>query len=151
MNVLIDDDGSACLSDFGLSVMTADLCGLSYLSSRLGGAVHWAAPEIFPVSEDDGDGDDDEGKPQLSEHSDIYSYGCIMFEVSLGLMSCQSLYLRPRTQTGHDGQITLEKYEATYSDTETQPKTEAPSTASGGYAPIDRPDLGLHLHPVLGH
>ena len=85
MNVLIKDDGVACLCDFGLSVMTSEVYGLSFLSSKLGGAAHWAAPEIVLF----GDSEEDVAQsPPLSFHSDIYSFGCIVVEVGFAIVHC---------------------------------------------------------------
>lgn len=80
MNVLIKDDGGACLCDFGLSTIVEDVHGQSFLSSILGGNVRWAAPEIFSFSEANND-----SKALLSTSSDIYSFGCILLEVSTSL------------------------------------------------------------------
>ena len=73
-NVLIDEECSPRISDFGLSSTIGRLQpGLSYLerfSSNVG-AVRWAAPERLSGS-----------KPHPS--GDIYSFGCMMFEVTAG-------------------------------------------------------------------
>jgi len=71
-NVLIDEEHSPRISDFGLSSTIGKLQpGLSYmerLSSNVG-AVRWAAPERLSGC-----------KPHPS--GDIYSFGCMMFEVT---------------------------------------------------------------------
>ncbi|KAG9314805.1 kinase-like domain-containing protein [Chiua virens] len=72
-NVLMDEDHNPRICDFGLaSTIGKVLPGLTYLerlsSSNNPGAVRWAAPERLKGS-----------KPHPS--ADIYSFGCVMFEV----------------------------------------------------------------------
>ena len=76
-NVLITAAGKPCLADFGLSKIMAEFEGTSYLTGT-GGAVRWAAFELYHVY-----GDDDEPQPALiSKQSDIYSFGSIILQVS---------------------------------------------------------------------
>ncbi|KAG0696516.1 hypothetical protein DFH29DRAFT_950612 [Suillus ampliporus] len=88
LNVLIDEKGQACLTDFGLSSMVKMGEKFNYLRLRekQPGAVRWSAPEL--IDEDgDGDGTSSQGvemRYMPSPSSDIYSYGCIMFEVLSG-------------------------------------------------------------------
>jgi serine/threonine protein kinase len=70
-NVLVDSNGRAQIADYGLLTMCADLSGTSYIRSN----VRWAAPELFEVPETD----DTCGSPKLK--SDIYSFGCIAYQV----------------------------------------------------------------------
>lgn len=77
MNVLIDREERACLSDFGLSTIIEDVQGTTFLSSNLGGAVRWAAPELFSFPDED---TDTNVKLRLSTSSDMYSFGGIMFQ-----------------------------------------------------------------------
>jgi len=50
------------------------------------GALHWSAPELIPdFSESQGTEIGKRYDPSTS--SDIYSYGCIMYEVSLSVLS----------------------------------------------------------------
>lgn len=74
-NILITDEGKACLCDFGLSTIT-EFQGSSYLASTIGGNVRWAAPELFRINEDN-------SVPPVTSHSDIYSFGSVMLEVQL--------------------------------------------------------------------
>lgn len=74
-NVLIDEEHNPRISDFGLSSTIGKLQpGLSYLQrfSNTPGAVKWAAPEQLAGCE-------------LHPSGDIYSFGCIMFEVTIYL------------------------------------------------------------------
>ncbi|KIJ09096.1 hypothetical protein PAXINDRAFT_172637 [Paxillus involutus ATCC 200175] len=45
-NVLVDENGRACLTDFGLSVILQDFPGTSYLKSGVCGALRYADPEL---------------------------------------------------------------------------------------------------------
>lgn len=73
-NILVADDGSACLCDFGLSSITAEFQGTSYMTSTMGGNVRWQAPELLLVAE---------GRMvhKVNTHSDVYSYGSVTLEV----------------------------------------------------------------------
>ncbi|KAG1725854.1 kinase-like domain-containing protein [Suillus lakei] len=73
-NVLIDSGGRALLADYGLLTTCHDLNGTSHIRSN----VRWAAPELFDVS----DTGDAPGPPRLE--SDIYSFGCIAYQVLSG-------------------------------------------------------------------
>jgi serine/threonine protein kinase len=70
-NILIDENDTAFVADHGILILCAEIHGTSYIRSN----VRWAAPENFQVPEDD----ESISKPQLA--SDIYSFGCIMFQV----------------------------------------------------------------------
>ncbi|KAG1786885.1 kinase-like domain-containing protein, partial [Suillus variegatus] len=67
-NVLIDECHNVCLVDYGLSSVIS-MCGELFQSYHCG-ALHWTAPELID--------DDDQ---ELSNASDIYSFGCIMLHV----------------------------------------------------------------------
>ncbi|KAG1741463.1 kinase-like domain-containing protein [Suillus paluster] len=75
-NVLINN-GSACLTDFGLSGTLQTLIGMSYLAktSCRPGAVRWAAPELVS---------DAQPPAAVTIQSDIYSFGSIMLQVLTG-------------------------------------------------------------------
>jgi len=75
-NILIDKRGHARLIDFGLSTITQPLLGQSHLAatSIRPGAIRYAAPELV-LSENGRD----LGSP---EKTDIYSFGCVMLQVS---------------------------------------------------------------------
>ncbi|KAG1873606.1 kinase-like protein [Suillus subalutaceus] len=75
-NVLIHGDGTACVADFGLSLMYSEVISASQASwtSTLKGNMRWMAPELL-VEQDDG------SQVRPSEQSDIYSFGGIMLQV----------------------------------------------------------------------
>ncbi|KAF9241806.1 kinase-like domain-containing protein, partial [Melanogaster broomeanus] len=74
-NVLVYADGTACLSDFGLSTIYQEFSDTSEMPSLFSfpGNIRWAAPELF--MEHGGVGP----IPRLpSQQADIYSFGSIM-------------------------------------------------------------------------
>ncbi|KAG2109858.1 kinase-like domain-containing protein [Suillus discolor] len=75
-NILIDERGRAKLIDFGLSTVVAPLFGQSHLAitSIHAGAIHYAAPELLS--------DDVNVNDLPLEKTDIYSFGCVMLQVS---------------------------------------------------------------------
>lgn len=73
-NVLINGQGKACLTDFGLSTASGGFQGTSYFGQAgRHGAIRWVAPEIII------------GAGQHSTFdSDVYSFGSIMLQVLSG-------------------------------------------------------------------
>jgi serine/threonine protein kinase len=78
-NVLLDDNGRALLTDFGLSKTESTISGSATTKSLFnGGTLAWTAPEVFNVVRG-------QSSTQLfSEKSDVYSYGILTFEVLSG-------------------------------------------------------------------
>jgi serine/threonine protein kinase len=75
-NVLIHGDGTACIADFGLSLLYSEVMSISQASwtSTFHVNARWMVPELFGESEDD--------KPvRPSKYSDIYSFGSVMLQV----------------------------------------------------------------------
>ncbi|KAG1748383.1 kinase-like protein [Suillus paluster] len=75
-NVLINGDGTACVADFGLSLMYSEVIRASQASwtSTFKGNLRWMAPELLAERED--------GSPvRPSKQSDIYSFGGIMLQL----------------------------------------------------------------------
>ncbi|KAF8835872.1 kinase-like protein [Paxillus ammoniavirescens] len=75
-NILIDDDGKARLSDFGLCTVVGGLSGGSSFgwATRRPGAIPWAAPELVLPPD----------TVQPCTASDIFSFGCIMLQILSG-------------------------------------------------------------------
>jgi serine/threonine protein kinase len=78
-NVLIDAKGNALLADFGLSRLPGGH-GTSFSASQRSGAIRWVAPEIIPLNAEN----PNEYVDKPNKASDIYSFGCIMMQVTLG-------------------------------------------------------------------
>ncbi|KAG1831662.1 kinase-like domain-containing protein [Suillus subalutaceus] len=89
-NVLIDENGNALVADHGISIVCAELNGVTFIRSN----VRWTAPESFQVTEDD----ESINLPQLP--SDIYSFGCIMLQVFTGKV--------PYSEFRSDHQVTVQ-------------------------------------------
>ncbi|KAJ7233189.1 kinase-like domain-containing protein [Mycena rebaudengoi] len=75
-NILINDEWSACLADFGLASLS-DATAASYSSNRVG-TVRWMAPELLAP--------DRLGYNQFSRTpaSDVYAFGCVCLELYTG-------------------------------------------------------------------
>lgn len=92
-NVLINDTGMACLVDFGLSTIQAEFEGTSYITSTVGGAIRYRAPELFPSM-----AALDElcnFIPTLTYACDIYSLGSLIFQVRHHSSLCHHAILTP--------------------------------------------------------
>jgi serine/threonine protein kinase len=78
MNVLIHGDGTACIADFGLSLLSSELMSMGQASSTLAihGNVRWLAPELLELPEND-------SYVQPNKCSDIYSFGGVILQVCL--------------------------------------------------------------------
>ena len=77
-NVLIDENGNARLTDFGLSLI-ADASSYNYGSTHGGGAFRWQAPELI---------DPEAFKLNSSRPttaSDIFSFACTGIEVCVSV------------------------------------------------------------------
>ncbi|KAG2343704.1 kinase-like protein [Suillus weaverae] len=76
-NVLINGDGTACVADFGLSLMYSEAINASQASwtSTLKGNTRWMAPELLVPEQENGP------PTRPSGESDIYSFGGIMLQV----------------------------------------------------------------------
>ncbi|KAJ7353604.1 kinase-like domain-containing protein [Mycena albidolilacea] len=70
-NILIKEDWSACLTDFGLSIFSD---ATSTMSTNRGGSLYWMAPELL-----------DPGRFGLefarTPATDVYAFGCVCFEL----------------------------------------------------------------------
>ncbi|KAF8183900.1 kinase-like domain-containing protein, partial [Mycena galopus ATCC 62051] len=73
-NILIKQDWSACLADFGLSIFSD---ATSSTTTNRGGSLYWMAPELL---DPDSSGD----KITRTPASDVYAFGCVCFELYTG-------------------------------------------------------------------
>lgn len=74
-NILVSDDEVAQLCDFGL-VCLAEWTGSGFTStSPYGGTIRFKAPELYKSETNK--------KPKPTRSSDIYSLGCVTYQVGL--------------------------------------------------------------------
>ena len=74
-NILVDDNGRARLTDFGMALI-AEGTAYNYGSLHGGGAIRCSAPELLDPEEFGFEN----SRPTFQ--SDIYAFGCICFEVT---------------------------------------------------------------------
>ncbi|KAF8844977.1 kinase-like protein [Paxillus ammoniavirescens] len=79
-NILVNDQGNACLGDFGQSYATDSRRYLD--TSRVGRAdnnpIHWMAPELLRSDQ-----------ARVTAMSDMYSFGCVLYEMVSGAIPFQ--------------------------------------------------------------
>ncbi|KAF9256243.1 kinase-like protein [Marasmius fiardii PR-910] len=73
-NILVTRHDKACIGDFGLSRLADPYASQSSALTTVPGTMRWLAPELL--------GSDSAIKPSSS--SDVYSYGCVCYEVFTG-------------------------------------------------------------------
>ncbi|KAK0218725.1 kinase-like domain-containing protein [Armillaria fumosa] len=78
-NILIDHEGCAVISDFGLSKIKLDVSA----SSRFAGSMRWMAPEIVCALADDRP---EANLSQVTTASDVYAFGSVCLEVMTGAL-----------------------------------------------------------------
>ncbi|KAG9085818.1 hypothetical protein FRC06_003437, partial [Ceratobasidium sp. 370] len=87
-NVLMRDDGTPMLADFGLSRIVAEIStGLTTSSSR--GSYRWMSPELFG-------GVEDQIQVLVTVASDVWAFGCLCLEILTDLLPWASI----RNDTG---------------------------------------------------
>ena len=76
-NILVDETGSAIITDFGLSKVIEEMSdSMSRGTSFFAGSTRWMAPElIIALVEDDG------VVPPITTYSDVYAFSSICLEV----------------------------------------------------------------------
>jgi len=91
-NILVDDNGHARLCDFGMARL---LEGTNTGSSTGGhGTIRWMAPELFVLDEVEENNLTFAPKPTTA--SDIYSFGCVCFELYTGRYPFWNLRIEPQ-------------------------------------------------------
>ncbi|THH31212.1 hypothetical protein EUX98_g2968 [Antrodiella citrinella] len=83
-NILVDEDNNACLTDFGMSLIT-EATAYNYASIHGGGALRWQAPEL--IDPDEFGLESSRPTPQ----SDIFSFACTAIELYSGKPPCPEL------------------------------------------------------------
>ncbi|KAI6028135.1 kinase-like domain-containing protein [Pisolithus marmoratus] len=82
-NILIDMNGDALISDFGLSSFVAEFSHANYFKSCTVGAGRWTDSQIFIDAVEKTDGS--LALPRADFENDIYSIGCITLQACLGM------------------------------------------------------------------
>ena len=76
MNILINGQGQALITDFGLAKVRESMNEvLDHASSNVNGSLRWMAPELVQVEDDQ--------KIWITTYSDIYAFASLCLEVSL--------------------------------------------------------------------
>jgi len=78
-NILINGDQEACLSDMGLTTISATQAINSNSMDNASGTPRWMAPELFV------------DKPRFTYESDVYAFGMTIYEVISGKLPFQGL------------------------------------------------------------
>ncbi|KAF8999166.1 kinase-like domain-containing protein, partial [Cyathus striatus] len=82
VNVLISNNGVACLADFGLSsiISTHSLAWTSIESTiSNAGTIRWQAPELMGFGNDE-----DTASTKATKESDVYAFACVCYEIFVG-------------------------------------------------------------------
>ncbi|KAE9395982.1 kinase-like protein [Gymnopus androsaceus JB14] len=77
-NVLIDNNGQACLSDFGSAILTDSLATITSTSVHVRGNIRWIPPEVLNPGNEDFD--------TVRKHPavDVYSFAGLCYEIYTG-------------------------------------------------------------------
>ncbi|KAF8129313.1 kinase-like domain-containing protein [Boletus edulis] len=81
-NVLICENGSAYISDYGLSMLLTELGGSTFATPfHVWGTLRWTAPELLDLEDDT---DEESSRVAPTTQSDVYSFGSIMLQILSG-------------------------------------------------------------------
>jgi WD40 repeat protein/TPR repeat protein len=72
LNVLLDKDYRAKISDFGMSKVKSSSSAATLMGAASGGSTRWMAPELF---------NDEDEAAKSTKASDVYSYGIVLWEL----------------------------------------------------------------------
>ncbi|KAF9644232.1 kinase-like protein [Thelephora ganbajun] len=87
VNILVKDDGKACLADFGLMsiVLDPEITDITTSTSEVAkGTFRWMSPELFYPAEFG-------LKFQLTKKSDCYAFGMVIYEVLSGKIPLEEI------------------------------------------------------------
>ncbi|KAG6375777.1 kinase-like domain-containing protein [Boletus reticuloceps] len=86
-NVLIRENGRACIADFGLSMLLTELGGSTFAaSSHARGTLRWTAPELLDLEIPEDGMEEESQRIAPTTQSDVYSFGSIMLQILSGKM-----------------------------------------------------------------
>ncbi|KAF8437614.1 kinase-like domain-containing protein [Boletus edulis BED1] len=86
-NVLIRENGRACIADFGLSMLLTELGGSTFAaSSHARGTLRWTAPELLDLEVPEDGMEEESQRVAPTTQSDVYSFGSIMLQILSGKM-----------------------------------------------------------------
>ncbi|KAF5357113.1 hypothetical protein D9756_006791 [Leucocoprinus leucothites] len=94
LNVLVDEFGRACLTDFGLSSIRSDdsVAQSMATSTAQGTTYRWAAPELI-----------ESDSAHSSKASDVWAFGCVCYETMTGKLPFYWLSHMPTIRAILDG------------------------------------------------
>ncbi len=80
LNVLLDDQYHAKISDFGLSKVKLESHSINTKTTQGIGSTRWRAPELFSM---------EDKAPSPNQASDVYSYGMVLWEIASRMLPFQ--------------------------------------------------------------
>ncbi|KAF8896916.1 kinase-like domain-containing protein [Gymnopilus junonius] len=94
-NILVDENGSAIITDFGLSKVLGDMSDSMNMggTSFFAGSTRWMAPELIAALVED-------LRPTITTFSDVYAFASICLEVASGQL--------PYSHRSNDHAVTLD-------------------------------------------
>jgi len=94
-NILVDENGSAIITDFGLSKVLGDMTDSANMAgtSLFAGSTRWMAPELIAALVED-------FRPTITTFSDVYAFASICLEIASGQL--------PYPHRSNDHAVTLD-------------------------------------------
>jgi len=146
LNVLIDDNGIACLTDFGLSSLPSVIHSKAMTTYIGVGTQPWTAPELFSVEEDEGETNKERIKPTRA--SDVYSWGCVCYEIFVGkrpFWHIRSVQMIPVHVKHGDRPKRPDDSDASWTEQELSLKIWSLMEDCWKHSPSDRPVIALAI------